>query len=78
MPKELSSINLTLLGRALIKIYQIKKTDFAFANLPSHMPLLVYQFLVKEDLKYPPYLPDWALCDFDIFKTKNLLQRVLF
>lgn len=78
MPKELSNMNLFLLGSALIKIYQITKMDFAYANLPSHTALLVNQFLIQQNLKYSPYLPNWALCDFCIFKTKNTLEKVLF
>jgi hypothetical protein len=74
MAKDLQDKNLTLFGSALIKTYQIREPYFEYGNLPSHIP----HFLVKLDLIYPLYLPDWALCDFRIFQTENLLEKVLY
>lgn len=78
MPKELHDINLILLGSALIKIYQSRKTEFVYADLPSHTPLLENQFLVKQNFKYPPYLSDWALCHLLSSELKISLKGSYF
>jgi len=47
-------------------------------NAPAHSALMVREFLARNSitvLEQPPYLPDFALCDFFLFPKCKLVLR---
>ena len=78
-----------VLTRLVNKICQKRRDSWArktwilhLDNAPAHTALSVKQFLVSKQittLHHPPYLPDFAPCDFFLFpKLKGILKGTRF